>query len=87
MKINEQMIKEHDKQDRWTEKRMSQMIWVIEQIKYSIEYGVREERIRYLTDKALECAKRHYKEMVEDMENRASYAKTGKYDGYDGVSQ
>lgn len=87
MERNEQMIKEHDKQERWPEKRMSQMIWMVEQIKHSIESDYDEDRIAYLTDKALECARRHHREMVEDMEDRTSYSKTGKYDGYEGVSQ
>ena len=85
MKRNEQMVKEHDRQERWPEKRMMQVVWMIEQTKHAIESDYGEDRIAYLIDKALECAKRHHREMVEDMEDRAAYAKTGKYDGYEGV--
>ncbi len=47
---------------------MMQVVWMIGEIKHAIESDYGEDRITYLTDKALECAKRHHKEMVEDME-------------------
>ena len=87
MKVNEKLVKEHDRQERWPEKRMMQVIWMIGEIQAAIDNDHGADRISYLTDKALECARRHHKEMVEDMEDRAAYAKTGKYDGYEGVSQ
>ena len=59
MKRNEQMIKEHDRQEQWPEKRMKQVMWMIEQIKHATESDYSQDRIAYLTDKALECAKRH----------------------------
>ena len=68
MERNEQMIKEHDKQERCPEKRMMQVVWMIGEIQHAIDSDYDRSRITYLTDKALECAKRHHKEMVEDME-------------------